>query len=180
MGAKQIYNSGSNSSSSGSGSDSSDSSAAQTPVSGDGGIVRSLHTFVDFGAGYKFKLSNGSMWKTCKAALGFSFAAGTTDWPGFADFTQNDPGAPSNPFWLLVRNLLKIPTKEQKDCHAPKPILLNVGEMDQPYAWYVMAFFLVSFFCFFFFAFFLDEYRCPWRFEILIVSIVLLDHYKIK
>ncbi|RPB17173.1 Neutral/alkaline nonlysosomal ceramidase [Morchella conica CCBAS932] len=117
LGAKRIYNS------------------AQTPVSGDGGIVRSLHTFVDFGAGYEFKLSNGSMWKTCKAALGFSFAAGTTDWPGFADFTQNDPGAPSNPFWLLVRDLLKTPTKEQKDCHAPKPILLNVGEMDQPYAW---------------------------------------------
>lgn len=98
--------------------------------------MRSLHTFADFGAGYQFKLSNGSMWKTCKAALGFSFAAGTTDWPGFADFTQNDPGAPSNPFWLLVRGLIKTPSQEQVECHKPKPILLDVGGMDQPYAWY--------------------------------------------
>lgn len=119
LGAKQIY-----------------TSAQQTPVAGDGGIVRSLHTFEDFGAGYRFRLSNGTMWKTCKAALGFSFAAGTTDWPGYADFTQNDPGAPNNPFWLLVRALLKTPSKEQVECHKPKPILLDVGEMNQPYAWY--------------------------------------------
>lgn len=119
LGAKKIY-----------------TNAQQTPVAGDSGIVRSLHTFANFGAGYRFRLSNGTMWKTCKAALGFSFAAGTTDGPGFADFTQNDPGTPNNPFWLLVRALIKTPSKEQVECHRPKPILLDVGEIDEPYAWY--------------------------------------------
>lgn len=58
------------------------------PVKGE---IRSLHQFVDFGVegGYKFKLPNGEEKRTCKAALGFSFAAGTTDGPGAADFTQN-------------------------------------------------------------------------------------------
>ena len=110
-------------------------SSSQTPVSGDSGIVRSLHSFVDFGAGYKFKLANGTEKQTCKAALGFSFAGGTTDGPGFADFVQNDPGAPSNPFWLIVRGFLRTPSAEQKKCHEPKPILLDVGEMDKPYDW---------------------------------------------
>jgi len=42
-----------------------------------------------------------------------------------------------NPFWKLVRDLLKIPTKEQIDCHHPKPILLDTGEMKKPYDWAV-------------------------------------------
>ncbi|KAI5795177.1 Neutral/alkaline nonlysosomal ceramidase [Geopyxis carbonaria] len=109
--------------------------STQTPVAGDDGVVRSFHTFVDFGAPYKFKLSNGSEATTCKAALGFGFAGGTTDGPGAFDFTQNDPGAPKNPFWLLVRNLLRTPGADQVKCHEPKPILLDVGEMDTPYPW---------------------------------------------
>ncbi|KAL7274832.1 hypothetical protein RUND412_002263 [Rhizina undulata] len=104
----------------------------KTSISGD---VRSFHTFVDFGAPYTFTLKNGTEKTTCKAALGFSFAAGTTDGPGAFDFTQNDPDQPSNPFWLLVRDLLKAPSEEQVRCHGPKPILLNVGEMTAPYAW---------------------------------------------
>lgn len=109
--------------------------APKTPVEGDGGIVRSFHTFVDFG-NYTFRLPNGTTKKTCKAALGFSFAAGTTDGPGAFDFTQNDPGSRRNPFWLLVRNLLRPPSDEQVECHRPKPILLDVGEMEDPYQWY--------------------------------------------
>lgn len=58
------------------------SESNQTPVAGDGGIVRSFHTFVDFGAGFNFTLDNGTLAHTCQAALGFSFAAGTTDGPG--------------------------------------------------------------------------------------------------
>ena len=105
-------------------------------VAGDGGVVRSFHTFVDF-SNYTFQLSNGTTKRTCKAALGFSFAAGTTDGPGSFDFTQNNPDAPNNPFWLLVRNFLKAPSKDQIECHKPKPILMDVGEMDKPYPWYV-------------------------------------------
>ncbi|KAG2673269.1 hypothetical protein I3760_13G082300 [Carya illinoinensis] len=71
--------------------------------------------------------------KTCPAAMGFAFAAGTTDGPGAFDFKQGDDQG--NPFWKLVRNVLKTPDKEQVDCQHPKPILLDTGEMKQPYDW---------------------------------------------
>ncbi|KAI4340356.1 hypothetical protein MLD38_025201 [Melastoma candidum] len=71
--------------------------------------------------------------KTCPAAMGFAFAAGTTDGPGAFDFKQGDDQG--NLFWKLVGNLLKTPTREQVDCHHPKPILIDTGEMTVPYAW---------------------------------------------
>ncbi|KVI11923.1 Neutral/alkaline nonlysosomal ceramidase [Cynara cardunculus var. scolymus] len=71
--------------------------------------------------------------KTCPAAMGFAFAAGTTDGPGAFDFKQGDDSG--NAFWKLVRNVLKTPSKEQTDCQQPKPILLDTGEMKQPYDW---------------------------------------------
>lgn len=71
--------------------------------------------------------------KTCPAAMGFAFAAGTTDGPGAFDFNQGDDQG--NPFWKLVRNVLKTPGEEQVDCQKPKPILLDTGEMSQPYPW---------------------------------------------
>lgn len=71
--------------------------------------------------------------KTCPAAMGFAFAAGTTDGPGAFDFKQGDDQG--NAFWRLVRNLLKTPSEEQVDCQHPKPILLDTGEMKQPYDW---------------------------------------------
>lgn len=104
--------------------------------------------------------------KTCPAAMGFGFAAGTTDGPGAFDFRQGDdqvrelkPDAvdfntcfvvpcfsddsitmfcfQGNAFWKLVRNLLKTPGQEQIDCQKPKPILLDTGEMKLPYDWAV-------------------------------------------
>lgn len=42
-----------------------------------------------------------------------------------------------NPFWKLVRNLLKTPDQKQIDCQHPKPILLDTGEMKLPYDWAV-------------------------------------------
>ena len=96
----------------------------------------------------------GSVSKTCPAAMGYSFAAGTTDGPGEFDFTQGTlisriflklfvfcvkwihqfycilTGAnTSNPFWDFVSGLLKNPDEEQENCHAPKPILLDTGEV---------------------------------------------------
>lgn len=44
-----------------------------------------------------------------------------------------------NPFWRLIRNLLKKPKKEQIDCQQPKPILLDTGEMTKPYDWAVSS-----------------------------------------
>ncbi|XP_057955051.1 neutral ceramidase 1-like [Malania oleifera] len=100
------------------------------------GNVDSRHTYLDFsnlevtvpkqGGGYQTV-------HTCPAAMGFAFAAGTTDGPGAFDFTQGD--VKGNPFWRLVRNLLKTPGKEQIDCQKPKPILLDTGEMKKPYDW---------------------------------------------
>jgi neutral ceramidase len=98
------------------------------------GKVRSFHTFVDF-SNYTFTLRNGTTVHTCPAAMGNSFAAGTSDGPGAFDFVQNDPGAPQNPFWNIVGSAIAPPGKEQIECQYPKPVLLNVGEANTPYPW---------------------------------------------
>lgn len=98
------------------------------------GKIRSFHTFVDF-SNYPLTLSNGSTVHTCPAAMGNSFAAGTTDGPGAFDFVQNDPKKPTNPFWNVVGGAISEPSEEQKVCQYPKPILLNVGEAHTPYPW---------------------------------------------
>ncbi|XP_067670891.1 neutral ceramidase B-like [Haliotis asinina] len=76
---------------------------------------------------------NGTIVKTCKPAMGYSFAAGTTDGPGMFDFKQGTISP--NPFWDFVRNFIKKPSPEQTACHAPKPILFDTGEMNRPYPW---------------------------------------------
>ncbi|KAL8761569.1 MAG: hypothetical protein Q9194_007677, partial [Teloschistes cf. exilis] len=99
------------------------------------GPIRSLHTYHDL-SNFTFQHHNGSLVTTCPAALGYSFAAGTTDGPGAFDFKQNNTGSPNaNPVWSLVRNFLREPSESQKTCHAPKPILLDVGEIERPYLW---------------------------------------------
>ncbi|TAQ83734.1 hypothetical protein B7494_g7939 [Chlorociboria aeruginascens] len=100
-----------------------------------GSSVKSFHTFQDM-SNFSFPLANGSYVYTCPAALGYSFAAGTSDGPGAFDFTQNDPNAPNaSPVWQVVSGLLKSPSKDQIHCHFPKPILLDVGEITSPYLW---------------------------------------------
>ncbi|KAK7941142.1 uncharacterized protein PG986_013529 [Apiospora aurea] len=104
-----------------------------TPIRGR--WVKSFHTFHDM-SNYKFALSNGTEVATCPAALGYSFAAGTSDGPGAFDFTQHNGGPnTTSPVWGVVSGLLKAPTEEQKACHHPKPILLDVGEVQKPYLW---------------------------------------------
>lgn len=71
---------------------------------------------------------------TCKAAFGYSFAAGTTDGPGSFDFQQGD--TVTGRYWNMVRDFLRRPGPEQVRCHQPKPILLSTGEMDFPYMWH--------------------------------------------
>lgn len=104
----------------------------------DNSAVSSFHNFHDF-ANFTFQspFDASRSVHTCPAALGFSFAAGTTDGPGVFDFTQNGTGAPSesNRLWYVVRGLLHAPSAQQKTCHHPKTILLDIGEMNQPYAW---------------------------------------------
>lgn len=103
-----------------------------TPINGD---IRSFHTFRDFGY-YQFQLANGTSVQTCPGALGYSFAAGTTDGPGAFDFKQNASGSgDASPVWAVARDLLHDPDQKQRDCQAPKPILLDAGETFLPYQW---------------------------------------------
>jgi neutral ceramidase len=100
-----------------------------------GSSVKSFHTFQDM-SNFSVLLANGSYVQTCPAALGYSFAAGTSDGPGAFDFTQNDPNIPNtSPVWRVVSGFIKEPSKEQRRCHFPKPILLDVGEITTPYLW---------------------------------------------
>lgn len=69
---------------------------------------------------------------TCQAAMGYAFAAGTTDGPGDFDFIQNQTH--TNPFWSWLSGFLAQPTQQQIDCHQPKPILLDVGQI-KPIPW---------------------------------------------
>lgn len=106
--------------------------SSRTPIAGG---VKSLHTFVDMSQ-YSFTTSNGTNVTTCPAALGYSFAAGTTDGPGAFDFTQADNSSqPQNPFWEIVKAGISQPSPQQIKCQAPKPILLNIGEINIPYKW---------------------------------------------
>lgn len=107
----------------------------EDPVPVKGPWVKSFHIFHDM-SNFTFALHNGSVVSTCPAALGYSFAAGTSDGPGVFDFTQHD-GDPSNtsPIWKVVSNFLKEPSDEQRACQGRKPILLDVGEVQKPYAW---------------------------------------------
>ncbi|KAK7301811.1 hypothetical protein RJT34_12687 [Clitoria ternatea] len=99
------------------------------------GDIDFRHAYIDL-SNLEVTISNegaSKVVKTCPAAMGFAFAAGTTDGPGAFDFQQADDKG--NPFWKLVRDLLKTPSKEQIDCQHPKPILLDTGEMKKPYDW---------------------------------------------
>lgn len=82
----------------------------------------------------EIKLNSTSSVKTCKPAMGFSFAAGTTDGPGVFSFKQGDTNG-KNKFWRLVAQIIKNPSRKLVECHKPKPILLATGEMNFPYAW---------------------------------------------
>lgn len=97
------------------------------------GPVRSVHVYMDM-SNYTFALPDGTTVQTCKPAMGYGFAGGTTDGPGLFDFKQGTTNR--NPFWEIVkRGVTPSPSPEQKACHEPKPILLNTGEAKFPYDW---------------------------------------------
>ncbi|KAF4505563.1 hypothetical protein G6O67_007497 [Ophiocordyceps sinensis] len=106
--------------------------SSSTPIAGTG--VKGFHFFHNM-AWWNFTLPNGTDVMTCPAALGYSFAAGTTDGPGLFDFIQGEANRPRNPLWKIVFGVLKVPTPRQKKCQYPKPILFDGGEQGFPYAW---------------------------------------------
>ncbi|KAI5756031.1 hypothetical protein M8J77_021515 [Diaphorina citri] len=70
----------------------------------------------------------------CLPAMGYSFAAGTTDGPGAFTFKQGTTN-PENPLWNVVTNILATPTPDLIACQKPKPILLATGLMNVPHQW---------------------------------------------
>ncbi|KAG8902823.1 hypothetical protein FRB99_004064 [Tulasnella sp. 403] len=100
------------------------------------GPVRGVHVYADM-SNYTFALKNGTVVSTCSAALGFSFAGGTTDGPGAFDFVQGvNSTSRRNPMWEMFKGAVTPPpSEEQKACQYPKPILLNVGSAHSPYHW---------------------------------------------
>ncbi|TXT11198.1 hypothetical protein VHUM_01949 [Vanrija humicola] len=107
--------------------------SSSTPLIGQ--TVKAFHFFKDMRY-FSFPLPDGSLGETCPGALGYSFAAGTTDGPGVADFVQSHSGgANHNPVWRIAAKAIKKPTDRQKKCQGVKNILLDVGEMEWPYAW---------------------------------------------
>lgn len=96
------------------------------------GPVDFRHTYVDMSK-VEVQVNATTKVKTCKPAMGYSFAAGTTDGPGAFNFRQGSNS--TNPFWRLVSDFLKTPSAEQVACQRPKPILLDTGEISAPYMW---------------------------------------------
>ena len=98
------------------------------------GPVASVHAWVKM-PGLDVRTAQGqSQHALCKAAMGVSFAAGTTDGPGQFDFTQGS-GNSFNPFWRFLAGFLHRASTEEKACHHPKAILLATGSIDFPYPW---------------------------------------------
>ncbi|XP_058090733.1 neutral ceramidase 2-like [Magnolia sinica] len=96
------------------------------------GKIDYRHVYLNF-TNLEVNLGSNKVVKTCPAALGPGFAAGTTDGPGKFGFQQGDEEV--NEFWKLVRNMLKEPSKEQVECQKPKAVLLDAGEMFDPWPW---------------------------------------------
>ncbi len=78
------------------------------------------------------EFTGGKEEQTCKAALGYSFGAGTSDGVGL-EFLFSQGQLESDPFVNFLRNIIAAPTKAMTQCQTPKPILLAVG-LNKP-AW---------------------------------------------
>lgn len=77
--------------------------------------------------------NSGENLELCLPAMGYAFAAGTTDGPALHGFYQNT--TKGNFGWDIIKNIVKTPTANQKRCQAPKPILLDTGEMTYLHTW---------------------------------------------
>ncbi|KAG0745773.1 hypothetical protein G6F57_009900 [Rhizopus arrhizus] len=77
---------------------------------------------------------HGNKVNTCYPAMGYAFAAGTTDGPALDGFYQNTTRGTF--FWDTIKDIVRKPTKQQVLCQSPKPILLDTGEISIfPHTW---------------------------------------------
>ncbi|CAF92687.1 unnamed protein product, partial [Tetraodon nigroviridis] len=98
------------------------------------GFLQSAHQWVDM-SNVTIQINSTHTVRTCKPALGHSFAAGTTDGGGDLNFTQGS--VVGDPFWDGIRDaIVGKPSNETQECHQPKPILFSTGEMSKPLPWH--------------------------------------------
>ncbi|XP_044261927.1 neutral ceramidase-like [Tribolium madens] len=100
------------------------------------GPVRHIHQYVDMPTqNVTIALPNGTITHVtgCLPAMGYSFAAGTTDGVGELGFAQGTKS--TNSYWNTLRDLLFKATEEDIRCQHPKPILINSGRISIPYQW---------------------------------------------
>lgn len=99
-----------------------------------GSTVDSIQTYVKMpGLNVSDPVTGKPLGHLCYAAMGDSFAAGTTDGPGMFDFKQGTNS--TNPFWPFIAGILHHVTPEEKACHYPKGILLPTGHINIPHPW---------------------------------------------
>ncbi|XP_045768235.1 neutral ceramidase-like [Maniola jurtina] len=70
----------------------------------------------------------------CVPAMGYSFASGTIDGANVLNITQGT--IHGNPLLDTIAGIVALPTPEDIECHAPKPILLATGRADVPLPWH--------------------------------------------
>lgn len=101
------------------------------------GAINFIHQFIDMPqqsiSYFNKKLQRNQTGTGCLPAMGYSFAAGTTDGPGAFDFAQGT--TTDNPFWNAVRDFIAEPSQQDIACHGAKPILIATGRAVFPYAW---------------------------------------------
>ncbi|QKE61924.1 neutral/alkaline ceramidase [Aquipseudomonas campi] len=97
------------------------------------GSVDFRHQYNDFSKiSVRPEFTGGQPQKTCNAALGYAFAAGTEDGRGLEDVDEGT--VETNPLLNLITQTLTPPTEADKACHAPKPIILQQSAF-KPYPW---------------------------------------------
>lgn len=102
------------------------------------GSVGFIHQFVEMskqsGTWFNQATQKIENYRGCLPALGFSFAAGTTDGPGaYQLFFQGD--TIGNELFEGIRDVLYEPSADDIQCHLPKPILLMTGRWTTPHLW---------------------------------------------
>jgi neutral ceramidase len=74
----------------------------------------------------------GQTRRTCPAALGDAFAAGTEDGRGLDGITEGD--LKGNPFFNALGGVVAPTPQWVRECQSPKPVLLGTGNQS-PYPW---------------------------------------------
>jgi len=97
------------------------------------GPIALRHRYLDLSnVTVEARFADGQPRRTCSAALGYAFFAGTEDGRGLPFFKEGE--LDGDPFLDWIAKGLVPPTPVDVACHAPKPIFLAVGRA-KPYPW---------------------------------------------